>query len=132
MPPYHSVVKCNNIRGKADVSFFRFPKNRVKNLAWVARLTRKNWKPSPHSRICSAHFVNGLLNVHEEETTQKEIITFKLHALVANDQLDKGKEFNAEDCQDVDESTETVEDELVEVQGDEELNENVELEEDED
>uniref|UniRef100_A0A1X7UC57 THAP-type domain-containing protein n=1 Tax=Amphimedon queenslandica TaxID=400682 RepID=A0A1X7UC57_AMPQE len=108
MPPYHSVVKCNNIRGKADVSFFRFPKNRVKNLAWVARLTRKNWKPSPHSRICSAHFVN------------------------ANDQLDKGKEFNAEDCQDVDESTETVEDELVEVQGDEELNENVELEEDED
>uniref|UniRef100_A0A1X7VXL3 Uncharacterized protein n=1 Tax=Amphimedon queenslandica TaxID=400682 RepID=A0A1X7VXL3_AMPQE len=43
----------------------------------------------------------------------------------------KKKKLQHIDCYDVDESTEAVEDELVEVQRDEELNENVELEEDE-
>uniref|UniRef100_A0A1X7TM67 Uncharacterized protein n=1 Tax=Amphimedon queenslandica TaxID=400682 RepID=A0A1X7TM67_AMPQE len=50
--------------------------------------------------------------------------------IIHNDQLDKEKEFNAEDCYDVDVSTEAVEDKLLEVEGDEELNENLELQED--
>jgi len=27
---------------------------------WIARIGRKNWMPSPYSKVCSDHFVTGM------------------------------------------------------------------------
>ena len=26
---------------------------------WLAKIDRKNWRPSEHTRICSGHFISG-------------------------------------------------------------------------
>ena len=59
MPSYCCAVGCTNLRGRANVSFFRFPKDKRQRRAWVARVRRAKWKVSEHSRICSAHFIGG-------------------------------------------------------------------------
>jgi hypothetical protein len=30
-----------------------------RRLEWIARINRKDWTPSPHSRVCSEHFISG-------------------------------------------------------------------------
>ena len=59
MPSYCCAVGCTNLRGRANVSFFRFPKDKRQRRAWVARVRRAKWKVSEHSRIFSAHFIGG-------------------------------------------------------------------------
>ena len=31
---------------------------------WIARINRKNWTPSRHSRVCAKHFINGMVVLH--------------------------------------------------------------------
>lgn len=41
----------------ATVSLFRFPHHdKARMLSWVHNINRKNWMPSPDSRLCALHF----------------------------------------------------------------------------
>ncbi|XP_063754136.1 THAP domain-containing protein 1-like [Eleginops maclovinus] len=41
----------------AKVSLFRFPHHdKARMLSWVHNINRKNWMPSPDSRLCALHF----------------------------------------------------------------------------
>uniref|UniRef100_A0A8W8IAC1 THAP-type domain-containing protein n=1 Tax=Magallana gigas TaxID=29159 RepID=A0A8W8IAC1_MAGGI len=57
------VFKCSNRQGskakEKDVSFFRFPKDRKKRLAWIRAINRDDWTPNEYSRVCSEHFVDS-------------------------------------------------------------------------
>lgn len=57
------VFKCSNRQeSKAkekDVSFFRFPKDRKKRLAWIRAINRDDWNPNEYSRVCSEHVVDS-------------------------------------------------------------------------
>ena len=56
-------IGCTNRQGKGRVKFFRFPANQSRKNQWIAAIKRKNWTPSEYSRICSAHFINGKLEM---------------------------------------------------------------------
>lgn len=55
--PQCSVLGCTNPSNK-DVkpNLFRFPKDLKLRKKWIDACKRKNWKPTPNSRICSDHF----------------------------------------------------------------------------
>ena len=55
---------CTNRFGeKKGLGFFRFPlKPMERRSRWIQAVRRKNWNPSPHSRICGEHFVSGHLH----------------------------------------------------------------------
>ena len=64
MPVYCCAVGCQNLAGKSGKSFFRFPKDKKQRKAWVIAVKRgAKWKPTIYTRICSAHFVGGMLSV---------------------------------------------------------------------
>lgn len=58
MPSYCSAFGCNNSgAGNKNVSFHSFPlKNKNLIKVWLAKIKRKNFKPSKYSKICSDHF----------------------------------------------------------------------------
>lgn len=41
------------------VTFHRFPKDTILRRKWLSRLSRENFTPSSHSRLCSRHFVDS-------------------------------------------------------------------------
>uniref|UniRef100_A0A8D8WRZ8 THAP domain-containing protein 1 n=1 Tax=Cacopsylla melanoneura TaxID=428564 RepID=A0A8D8WRZ8_9HEMI len=52
-----SVLGCSNRAGRNNgISFFRFPNDKTILKKWLAAMRRRNWKPTPNSRLCSAHF----------------------------------------------------------------------------
>ncbi len=40
-----------------DVMLHRFPEDASVKAAWVKAISRDDWEPAPHSRLCSLHFV---------------------------------------------------------------------------
>uniref|UniRef100_A0A3B1ITI6 THAP-type domain-containing protein n=1 Tax=Astyanax mexicanus TaxID=7994 RepID=A0A3B1ITI6_ASTMX len=52
------ALKCSNRSGSSsNTSFFKFPfddKDRLHH--WISNINRQDWKPTPHSRLCSHHF----------------------------------------------------------------------------
>ena len=44
---------------EAGVSFFRFPADARKRLAWTKAVNRQDWVATDHTYICSVHFVDG-------------------------------------------------------------------------
>ncbi len=55
------AVGCTNRYSKGSgIHFYRFPRDEERRAKWVVAVARKNWAPSEHSWICSAHFVCGL------------------------------------------------------------------------
>ena len=67
------IVGCSKRRGRdKGVTFHSIPAivqtqgERTKDLTsrrrleWIARINRKDWNPSPHSRVCSEHFLSGI------------------------------------------------------------------------
>jgi hypothetical protein len=46
--------KCVNDR---KVTLHRFPVNKRLSMLWTNRMSRKNWKPTSCSRLCSEHFI---------------------------------------------------------------------------
>ena len=64
------VVNCSNngTRDGKRLKFFRFPKkNEEQRLLWIQAINRtksdgKPWLPTDYTRICSEHFVGGMLS----------------------------------------------------------------------
>lgn len=53
------VVGCHNKTGKPGISFHRFPdkiKRRAQYKQWLAKINRKDFRPSKNSYVCSRHF----------------------------------------------------------------------------
>lgn len=60
MPEYCCAVGCRNKRGdKANLSFYRFPRDLARRQKWIAAISRKNWTPTDFTRICNDHFIKG-------------------------------------------------------------------------
>ncbi|XP_043213736.1 uncharacterized protein LOC122377593 [Amphibalanus amphitrite] len=59
MPSSCAAYGCTSRAGKDVVSFFRFPKDADRRLAWVQATRRKGFVPYVGSRLCSKHFVTG-------------------------------------------------------------------------
>ncbi len=63
------VVGCTNHVGKKNgLSFFHFPlsdKDRCKK--WEAAVRRHNWTPKSHTRICSDHFITGMIYLQDSQ-----------------------------------------------------------------
>ncbi|CAG4989203.1 unnamed protein product [Parnassius apollo] len=58
---YCSVSNCSNCSGKGycsskGISYHCFPINPEVKEKWILATGKKNWFPSKHSKICSAHF----------------------------------------------------------------------------
>ena len=54
------AVGCSNRYSKGcGISFYRFPTDAAKRNKWIAAIRRKDWEPTEHSWLCSAHFING-------------------------------------------------------------------------
>ena len=53
------AVSCAN-RGTngSKVSFYKFPVDLELRRQWIAAVDRKDWQPTEHRGICSAHFVS--------------------------------------------------------------------------
>ncbi|XP_040068616.1 uncharacterized protein LOC120841720 [Ixodes scapularis] len=51
----HQQTSCNC----GVVKFHRFPKDPVLKGRWLSALNRKDFTPTEHTRVCSAHFVAG-------------------------------------------------------------------------
>ena len=56
MPIQCSPFGCNNRQGMPNEAFYRFPADPELRMA---TLNRKNWQPTPTTRLSSAHFVEG-------------------------------------------------------------------------
>ena len=69
------VYKCNNKADKfakaKNISFFRFPADKRKRLAWIKAINRENFIPNQHSKICSEHFIDGW---HSDDPTDKNYV----------------------------------------------------------
>ena len=50
-----SCVVCQ--KAGTDMTYHRFPANKKLKKIWISRVPRKDWKWSPSSRLCSAHFI---------------------------------------------------------------------------
>lgn len=59
---YCCATNCHNYSGKSvnnrKVTLHRFPVNKRHKGIWKNRISRKNWKPTSCSRLCSEHFVS--------------------------------------------------------------------------
>uniref|UniRef100_A0A3B4WU72 THAP domain-containing protein 1 n=1 Tax=Seriola lalandi dorsalis TaxID=1841481 RepID=A0A3B4WU72_SERLL len=53
------AVGCTNRQGKTNIAFHHMPKDMERRKKWITAIHRKNWEPSKHTRLCSAHFVQG-------------------------------------------------------------------------
>ena len=63
MPQTCSAAGCKSRKDKdCKKSFYRIPVDRGQREQWVAAINRKDWTPTPYSRICSDHFVLGESN----------------------------------------------------------------------
>ncbi|KAM9323462.1 uncharacterized protein KZ484_021550 [Pholidichthys leucotaenia] len=52
------AVKCKNrfFKSQGRLQFFRFPKDELRRKQWIDNVRRKDWTPTPSSRLCSEHF----------------------------------------------------------------------------
>ncbi|XP_045207892.2 uncharacterized protein LOC123559832 [Mercenaria mercenaria] len=42
------------------VTLHKLPKHQSTRQAWIRAISRKNWKPTSYTRVCSDHFKNGV------------------------------------------------------------------------
>lgn len=62
---YCCVTKCHNFSGRVGsfgrhVTLHKLPKEVYTRRAWIRLISRKNWKPSSYTRVCSDHFKDGV------------------------------------------------------------------------
>ena len=53
--PYCSAVGCNSKHGMGK-GFFLFPKDQARRRAWTIRVSKKDFRPTKYSVLCSDHF----------------------------------------------------------------------------
>ncbi|XP_021377583.1 THAP domain-containing protein 5-like isoform X2 [Mizuhopecten yessoensis] len=72
------VFKCFNRAdacGKEQgISFFRFPVDKKKRLAWIKAVNRDKWTPTNASYICSTHFEGGWHSYDYEDVNYRPTI----------------------------------------------------------
>lgn len=57
------VAGCRNRRTPGTtLSFYRFPRDPDRKQRWIAAVNREGWVPNEGSRLCSTHFISGMLN----------------------------------------------------------------------
>ena len=61
---YCAITGCHNFAGKIGrfskpVKLHQLPTNKYLRSAWIRAISRKNFKPSSYTRVCSDHFPNG-------------------------------------------------------------------------
>ena len=55
-----AVKSCRRRQYKGSgIHFFSFPTDPLQRRAWVEKISRHNFKPTAHSRVCSIHFENS-------------------------------------------------------------------------
>ena len=65
------AVGCLNWRGKEGcegIKFYRIPKSKSLRLIWIARINRADLRVenvTENTRLCSAHFVDGVKTAHQ-------------------------------------------------------------------
>ena len=58
MPQNCCVYECGKTSEQyPGLSFHQFPSNKKAWRKWEDRVSRKNWKPTKHSHVCSEHFL---------------------------------------------------------------------------
>lgn len=56
---------CHNYSGRVGkfdkkVTLHKLPKEQYTRRAWIRAVSRKNWKPTSYTRVCSDHFRDGI------------------------------------------------------------------------
>lgn len=62
---YCCMPECHNFKGKTgkygkSVTLHKLPSNISTRRAWIRAISRKNWKPTAYTRVCSDHFEDGI------------------------------------------------------------------------
>lgn len=52
----------SQIKRKLPRTFHSFPSDPERKAAWIVNMHREGWSPSVHSRICSDHFKEAVIN----------------------------------------------------------------------
>lgn len=56
------VSGCRNRRTPGTaLSFYRFPRDPERKQRWVDAVNREGWQPNDGSRLCSTHFISGMM-----------------------------------------------------------------------
>lgn len=68
---YCCVTKCHNFSGRVGsfgrhVTLHKLPKEVYTRRAWIRLISRKNWKPSSYTRVCSDHFKDGVRTTSQD------------------------------------------------------------------
>lgn len=58
---YCCMTNCSNYKGRVGrlgkpVTLHKLPRDQAARRAWIRLISRKNWKPSDYTRVCSDHF----------------------------------------------------------------------------
>ena len=54
------AIGCTNRYGMPGKRFYSFPKDEELRDRWTAAVSRKDWTPTKHTKICSDHFITGI------------------------------------------------------------------------
>ncbi|WAR12335.1 hypothetical protein MAR_026515 [Mya arenaria] len=59
------MTECHNFSGKLGISgniitLHKLPTKQTVRRAWILAISRKNWKPTAYTRVCSEHFLDGV------------------------------------------------------------------------
>jgi hypothetical protein len=62
---YCCVTNCSNFSGRIGrfgkkVTLHKLPRDTYVRRAWIRLISRKNWKPTSYTRVCSDHFKDGV------------------------------------------------------------------------
>jgi len=62
---YCCIFECHNFSGRVGkfgkkVTLHKLPKEQYTRKAWIRAISRKNWKPTSYTRVCSDHFLDGI------------------------------------------------------------------------
>ncbi|WAR24518.1 THAP1-like protein [Mya arenaria] len=55
MPECHNYSISGNI-----ITLHKLPTKESVRRAWILAISRKNWKPTAYTRVCSEHFLDGV------------------------------------------------------------------------
>jgi hypothetical protein len=80
---YCCMTDCSNFTGKfgrfgKTVTLHKLPSNPSLKRAWIIAISRKNWRATNYTRVCSDHFKNGIgPNYFDREKVPTEFLAHK-------------------------------------------------------
>ena len=61
---YTCCVSGNNTKNNRELSFYKFPREKVTRDKWINAIKRKTFIPNDHHLVCSQHFKGGKKVAH--------------------------------------------------------------------